>query len=170
MGPEGHDILAYRSILEQARDNADLVKLHAGFIPRQYARGVMNDDLGGVLSAAKEEDFIAQDEACLGSDEHYNYFESLISGRDMHDPSSEPSDRFRKMFPAQVIKDASMAHCVSKLLDSDTESKDSYLLLLGSGHMGYGFGVPERIFAARPDIQEQTYSIMTEEADSFLDL
>ena len=32
------------------------------------------------------------------------------------------------------------------------------LLLLGVGHMAYGHGVPERIFATRPALREQTFS------------
>ena len=35
------------------------------------------------------------------TDAHYNFFESLISGRDVHS-NLAPSDRFRKMFPAQA--------------------------------------------------------------------
>ena len=70
----------------------------------------------------------------------------------MHDKAASPTDNFRKMFPAQVIKDASMAHRTVKLLEQEDESsKDKYLLLMGTGHMGYGFGVPERIFAKKPE-------------------
>lgn len=51
-----------------------------------------------------------------GSDDHYNMFESMISGRDMHNASTPPGDQFKKMFPAQVIKDVSMAHKTNQIL------------------------------------------------------
>ena len=38
IGTEGHDLKAYKGLLEHARENKDLVKLHAGFIPRTFAR------------------------------------------------------------------------------------------------------------------------------------
>ena len=36
--------------------------------------------------------------------------ESLLTGRNLHDRTLPPTDAYRKMFPAQVIKDAAMAH------------------------------------------------------------
>jgi hypothetical protein len=68
------------------------------------------------LAHAIEKDYVSKDEDIIGSDEHYNFFESLITGRDMHNKATPPGDNFKKMFPAQVIKDASMAHCVHKIM------------------------------------------------------
>ena len=148
-----------------------MVKLYAGFIPRTYARMIMREGLEGVLAEAKQKDYIDSSETCMGSEEHYNYFESMISGRNMHDKAASPTDNFRKMFPAQVIKDASMAHRTVKLLEQEDESsKDKYLLLMGTGHMGYGFGVPERIFAKKPDMVDQSYMITVREPDHMLSL
>mmetsp|Transcript_55591 Transcript_55591/g.110412 ORF Transcript_55591/g.110412 Transcript_55591/m.110412 type:complete len:464 (-) Transcript_55591:116-1507(-) len=81
----------------------------------------------------------------------YNYFESLISGRDMHGPIL-PSERLRAMFPAQVIKDAAMAHKVCSLLDA-APPRDKVLVICGVGHSGYGYGVPERIYAKQPALR-----------------
>lgn len=58
------------------------------------------------------------------------------------------------MFPAQVIKDASMANKVSQLIEADPEAKDLYLLVCGVGHMGYGFGVPERIWKNYEELKD----------------
>jgi len=41
---------------------------------------------------------------------------------------------------------------------------------MGTGHMGYGFGVPERIFAQKPEIEEQSYLITVKEPDHNLSL
>ena len=43
IGTEGHDLKAYKGLLEHARENKDLVKLHAGFIPRTFARQLMKE-------------------------------------------------------------------------------------------------------------------------------
>ena len=43
IGTEGHDLQAYKSLLEHARENKNLVKLHAGFIPRTFARQLMKE-------------------------------------------------------------------------------------------------------------------------------
>lgn len=77
-----------------------MVKLHAGFVPRTIARQIMREGLEKTLPIAIEKGFVGSDETCEGSEDHYNYFESMISGRDMHDASCPPTDNFRKMFPA----------------------------------------------------------------------
>lgn len=85
------------------------------------------------------------------------------------------------MFPAQVIKDASMAYKVNTIMaenkrrgatvgwgdDSNSGSSggggggvggssgwggDKVMVICGNGHMGFGHGVPERIFAAHPEV------------------
>lgn len=108
-------------------------------------------------------------ETLIGSEEHYNYFESLISGRDMHNKATPATESVRKMFPAQVIKDSSMAYCVSKLLK--TQPTDStFFVIMGNGHMGYGYGVPERIWQLDESTKDQTYMVMAREGDQSLTL
>lgn len=41
IGTEGHNIMAYKDLLEHAR--VAEVRLHGGFIPRTYARTVMRE-------------------------------------------------------------------------------------------------------------------------------
>lgn len=103
------------------------------------------------IEEASEAGFISKEETLAGTDAHYNYFESLLTGRNMHmDPNGEAAtDRFRaKMFPAQIIKDASMAWC-AKTIDQifNISGQDRMLLVCGVGHMLYWNGVPERILA-----------------------
>jgi len=168
-GTEGHDIMAYSSLLQHAQTHAEVVKLHAGFIPRTYARMIMREGVEKGLTEAKAAGFIDAAELCQGSPEHYNFFESMISGRDMHDPALEPGTQFAKMFPAQVIKDCSMAHKVRQLLEEDPDSEDRYLIITGTGHMGYGFGVPERILHEK-DLNDQIYMVFAKETDHKISL
>jgi uncharacterized iron-regulated protein len=145
--------MAYKSILEFAQINSQKVRIHGGFIPRSYARVVMREGLQAGLAQAKEKDYVAPNETLIGSEEHYNFFDSLISGRDMNNKNTPPGDQFRKMFPAQVIKDASMAYQVSKLMQSEP-ADSTFFVIMGFGHMGHGFGVPERIWQLEKDSKE----------------
>lgn len=103
----------------------------------------MREGVDVALAQAKEKDYIPQDADLAGSEEHYNMFESMISGRNMHNKSTPPGDQFRKMFPAQIIKDVSMAYKTNRLMQESPN--DRFLLIMGGGHMQYGFGVPERL-------------------------
>jgi len=169
IGTEGHDVYAYEGLLQFACENADRVQLHGGFIPRTFAKIVMRESLDNALEAAKSKGYLAESEKCEGSDEHYNYFEAMISGRDPHDTTLKPQDTFRKMFPAQIIKDAAMAHKVNQLLDV-SPAGDKVLVICGAAHMFYNCGVPERIYASHPEIQADTYRIYTRAADHRLPL
>jgi Haem-binding uptake, Tiki superfamily, ChaN len=93
--------MAYSDLLEHARMNRNLIKLYAGFIPRTFAKQVMKESESAAVDAAKKMDYIPQDTQTLeGTDLHYNLFESMLSGRSMHDPSKKPSDNFRRIFKA----------------------------------------------------------------------
>jgi hypothetical protein len=122
-------------LLQLARDHPGRINLHAGFIPRHYARMVMREGVAPALAAAKAKGYVAEDETCFGSDAHYNFFESLLTGRRMHDYSSPPADTYRGMFPAQIIKDAAMAHKVVSLIRSSHHC-DRFLVICGVGHSG----------------------------------
>ena len=139
--------------------------LHGGFIPRSFAKIVMRESLDAALAAAAAQGYVAADESCATTEGHYNFFESLVSGRDMHDESRPPSDKFRKMFPAQIIKDAAMAHRVATLAAA-APPVDRFLVVMGLGHCGYGHGVPERLFAALPELRNSSYSMYALMADA----
>ena len=152
IGTEGHDVIGMKTFLELAKQNATKVKLYGGFIPRTYARQIMRESKEAGLAAAKEKGYVKPDEDLEGTDDHYNMFESMISGRDMHNKDTKPGDQFRKMFPAQIIKDASMAFKVNELLKTCSDDTTFYVIC-GNGHMQYGNGVPERIWSASPDLK-----------------
>lgn len=52
IGTEGHDVMLYRSLLEHAKANKDKIKLHAGFIPRTYAKTLVKEGEEGAIKAA----------------------------------------------------------------------------------------------------------------------
>jgi uncharacterized iron-regulated protein len=166
------DLAKLRPLLESARADPDRIKLHAGFLPRSSARALMRDPVRG-LQEAKERGYIPEHETCEGSEAHYNYFESLLTGRDMHvQGGAKVKDTYRKMFPAQVIKDCSMAMVVNKLVEQgeDTGEQsggDRIIVLCGAGHMGYNHGLPERVYAEHPQLKSDTCRIITMEANKY---
>jgi hypothetical protein len=52
----------------------------------------MREGVEAGLTAAKEKDFVAPNETLDGTEEHYNFFDSLISGRDMNNKDTPPGD------------------------------------------------------------------------------
>ena len=158
-GTEGHDLVPYEPLLALGRLHRAAVRLHAGFIPRSYARMVMRESPEAALAAARDKGYVSDAESLDATDAHYDFFESLLTGRNRHaTPPMAPTDKFRKMFPAQVIKDAAMAHKVSQLLaggagDSAAVPSDKVLVICGVGHSGYSHGVPERILRVLPWLQ-----------------
>ena len=147
IGTEGHDLTPYIPSLESARIHPR-ISIYGGFIPRSYARLLMKEGKNAALQAATQAGFISKKETLDGTDEHYNYFESLLTGRNMYS-NDNVLDRFReKMFPAQIMKDASMAFRVKNLLRiDDVNGQDKILVVCGVGHMLHSHGVPERILA-----------------------
>jgi hypothetical protein len=66
----------------------------------------MRDGVEVALTAAKEKNYVEDTEECESTDEHYRFFESLLTGKDPQDFDRPLSDQFRRMLPAQVLKDA----------------------------------------------------------------
>ena len=152
-GDEGFEVEKYSSILDFARDQSEQVKLIASFVPRRLAKDVVKngeEEAHKHLSELDEKlgDYVRKHYK-EGSEQHYNLFESLISGRglqkDDKGETEKPSDKFRKIFPAQVFKDSVMAAVVAKHLNDPQTEHDKFLVICGSGHLEYGFGIPERL-------------------------
>lgn len=134
IGTEGHDIMAYEELLEFSKKYKDYIKLHGGFIPRTYAKILMREGEEQAITAAKEKGYIPDDVTSFeGSDIHYNMFESMISQRNMYDKTMEPSDGYKKLFKAQLIKDYAMAHKVNQVIDSVSEDS-KIMVIAGKGH------------------------------------
>ena len=174
IGEEGHHLEPYRELLEDAKRQG--VHLHAGFLPRKYARMLMRDGEEPALEAASE--WLPEGVNLDSSDFHYNVFESLLSGRSIYDSSDEdeeekadePSDQFRKIFKAQVMKDEAMAHRVTGLIQkNETEEEvhnEKFLVIAGNGHLLHYCGVPERVLRENPEMAADTCLVISENTTS----
>jgi hypothetical protein len=110
-----------------------------------------------------------RDTLLVGSDAHFAFFNALIQGEGEADgavwgadSSSGSGGGFRRIFPAQVVKDAAAALTVARAWsdlprrqgpgaassdDGATAiSRDGVVVVLaGTGHVDYSFGIPERV-------------------------
>eukprot|EP00977_Amphora_coffeiformis_P008467 scaffold1918_cov154-Amphora_coffeaeformis.AAC.4 len=155
IGSEGHYLEPYQTMLEHIQSHPNQVRLHAGFIPKQYARQLMKEGEAAALTAGKSHSWIPVNLTSLeGSSFHYNYFESLLTGRNLHLPKG-PSGRFQGIFQAQLLKDVAMAHRVQEIIENQPDD-DRIVVIAGNGHVEYYQGVPERVLAARPDLVDRT--------------
>lgn len=147
IGTEGHKIASLLPILSKARENSETIKLQAGFIPRTYAKMVMRNTEQEAIEQAISKGYLDKNfKELTGSELHYNIFESMFTGRDIFNESMEPNTQFKQIFKAQLIKDYAMANKIKDLLEADTEKKDQFLVIAGSGHMSYFTGIYELLF------------------------
>mmetsp|Transcript_22416 Transcript_22416/g.33889 ORF Transcript_22416/g.33889 Transcript_22416/m.33889 type:complete len:589 (+) Transcript_22416:95-1861(+) len=150
IGTEGHDLQPYKALMEQAKQRQSSIKLHAGFIPRTYAKQMVKESESEVLKSAAP--WLRPNTTQLeGSDFHYNLFESMISGRNIHD-GTPPKNQFQKIFKAQLLKEESMAHKISQLIHESEDENDKFLVIAGNGHLKHYQGVPERVFSEHPEL------------------
>ncbi|KAG7348360.1 arsenite S-adenosylmethyltransferase [Nitzschia inconspicua] len=181
IGEEGHDLEPYRGLLEDAKQHG--IRLHAGFLPRKYARMLMKEGEDAAINAAAQ--FLPQKVDLNGSEFHYNVFESFLSGRSLYNTKNTeglegssllsqiepPSDQFRKIFKAQVLKDEAMAHRVVELLKESSNNpqgdNEKFLVIAGNGHLKHYCGVPERVLRDAPNLSlEDTCLIISESTTS----
>jgi hypothetical protein len=100
LGHEGHDLVPYKGLLEDARNKG--IMLHAGFAERGLAKKFIKEDPKEALQDMSQ--WLKLPMVGLeGSEFHYNVFESLITGRSIYgQETEEPTDQFRRIFNAQV--------------------------------------------------------------------
>lgn len=147
---------------------------YAGFPAREVARAFMKPETAGaawdgLLADGCIDVGDAERAAGLlaGSDAHYAFFEALIAGQPEVDGAAwgggtgggvgSGGGGFRRIFPAQTVKDVCMAAAVARAFrelppaqaggDGAPYGRGSgvVVVLAGTGHLDFGFGVPERV-------------------------
>ena len=154
---------------------------YAAFPAREVARAFLKPETasaawGGLLADGCIDGGDAERAAGLlaGSDAHYAFFEALITGQPEADGAAwgggaggggsggrdSGGGGFRRIFPAQTIKDVCMAAAVARAyrelpparvgpVDNGAPAcrPGVVVVLAGTGHLDFGFGVPERVGA-----------------------
>lgn len=140
VGTEQHDLEPYRGLLEDAvtgggvgdaeeegrRQGVREIRLHAGFIPRTYARRYMKEDEpeAALAGAARWLPPGADVSRLLegGTQDHYGIFRCLLKGSTKLVPPGSArkdggEDHFmNKMFRAQLLKDIAMSNKINQLV------------------------------------------------------
>jgi hypothetical protein len=102
-------LLKHKAFYKYAAENRNHIQLHAGFLPWQSACVAMTKDLKQALIEAKARGYVGQEDNCVVDEDHYSMFESTLTHRALHS-SVPPTDVFRKIFLAKLLRDASLAH------------------------------------------------------------
>ena len=130
----GTDFGLYRPIFAYARRNK--IPLRALNAPRDAVKEVARKGLSGL----SEETRRMLPPVTVSSEEHRRLL-ALFIGRhktlraDMQDAAYE----------AQDVWDSTMAHGVVQYLNSKEGAGKTMVVLAGTGHLAYGFGIPERV-------------------------
>lgn len=166
---EGHKLLAYEHLLEYVKDHYPKIRLFAGFPPRPFSRIAMSETQETVAERAIELGYlVTKEELIPGSDLHYQFFEGLIADRPFTKSSCDAVEgNFRKIFPAQTLKDSVMSSMITRCIRSSNCPEDKFIAICGSGHCEYGFGVPERVNASGVIGKEETLTVTVRNGDSY---
>jgi hypothetical protein len=121
------------------------------------------------MRLAQARQYISPTDKCKGTEEHYNIFEALISGRNPSDELVKPSLDYMDTFNANVLRISSMAHKVCELHE-ENDKADSYLVICGRVNMLHGYGLPEKIWKTIPSLKDESYTLCTRQDSSLLAL
>lgn len=141
----GFDWELYAPIVRYAKENQ--IPLIALNTPAEITRQVATkglESLGG-----EDLQFIPPvDEIDLSNEAYRDSLMSVFSAHGGHGNS----DGFENFFAAQVLWDETMAEGVAKQLAAEPERQ--VVVLAGEGHVGYGYGIPDRVRRRLPEVKQ----------------
>jgi uncharacterized iron-regulated protein len=128
----------YREILEYARDNhIDLVALNP---PRELQRTVSKSGLENLPEEIRK--------TLPETDLTDTYHRSLIEA--VYGAHLKESGSFDSFYRVQVLWEETMAENVVRYLRSPSGEGKKIVVLAGTGHVQYGFGIPKRVLRRMP--------------------
>jgi len=136
-GTEGFALEHYGYILEVSKFLG--AKLVAGFVPKPFCQMIVQEGKSRALEKIEETGGPPKEFYVDGSEDHYRYFQGLISGN-----LDQVVDKYRRIFPAQVLRDSAFAYTVMDIVQK-SNGRTRVLGICGSGHLDFKFGIPERI-------------------------
>jgi len=116
IGTKGHSLAPYIPSLEAAHIHPNIF-IHCGFIPRPYDELLMQERKDRALQAASKAGLVSKYETVEGTDQHYNFFESLLTDRNICDSNGNDAAR-----SAQVQKD--MRESAEKIQEETRQAHD----------------------------------------------
>jgi len=131
----GIDFDLYEPIFDFAREKR--IKLLALNAPHKLVKKVAREGLSGLSDEEKG----VLPAITHSTDEHRKYLALALS---RHKTLRGEFEQYA--YEAQEVWDSTMAHYVVEYLKSDEGKNKTVVVLAGSGHLAYGYGIPERVF------------------------
>ena len=160
----GFDWEFYAPILRYAKDNQ--IPLIALNTPAEITRQVAREGLSSL--SGDDLEFIPPVDEIDTSDEAYRaLLQAVFSAHGGHGNS----DGFENFFAAQVLWDETMAEGVVQQLAAEPDRQ--VVVLVGEAHVGYGYGIPNRVVRRLPEVAQVSVQFLSadEERDpAFADL
>jgi uncharacterized iron-regulated protein len=140
----GVDYELYKDILDEAKNRH--LKILGLNVPRDLVRSVAENGMQGL----SPEDRKLLPEMDVANRQHRAYIASIFRG---HEKGSAKD--FENFYEAQCLWDEGMAQSLSEFLDSPQAEGKTLLVFAGTGHVVFGFGIPNRLYR-RTSIPYQT--------------
>lgn len=140
----GTDYDLYKNILDTAKNHH--LKILGLNVPRDLVRKVAEKGTDGLPPEERK----MLPEMDLTNESHRAYIASIYEG---HEKGSAKD--FENFYEAQCLWDEGMAKTLSDFLKSSDGGEKTVLVFAGSGHVAFGFGIPNR-FYRRTSIPYQT--------------
>jgi uncharacterized iron-regulated protein len=131
----GMDYELYKGILDIAK--AHHLKVLGLNVPRNLVRKVAENGIEKLSPEGRK----MLPEMDLTNQEHRSYIASIYQ-----DHKKGSSKDFENFYEAQCLWDEGMAETLSGFLKSSGGEGKTVLALAGSGHMVFGFGIPNRLY------------------------
>lgn len=135
----GMDYQLYRSILEEAKAH------HLKVIGLNVDRGLVRKVAQHGIEKLAPEDKLKLPEMDLSDKDHLAYIKMIY--RDHQGGSAETFEHF---YQAQTLWDEGMAETLSQFLHSSEGTGKTVVVITGSGHIVYDFGIPKRFYRRTP--------------------
>ncbi len=135
----GMDYELYKGILDEAKSH------HLKVLALNIQRGLVRRVAQHGIEKLSSEDRNQLPEMDLADQQHRTYIKSMYEG---HQGGS--AEGFKNFYQAQSLWDEGMAERLSQFLKSPDGGGKTVLVIVGSGHIAFGFGIPKRFYRRTP--------------------
>ncbi len=133
------DYNLYKGILDEAKNHR--LKVLSLNIERDLVRRVGQEGITGL----SQEDRAKLPEMDLRDKEHRKYIASIYKSH-----QGDSAKDFENFYQAQCLWDEAMAETLSRFLGSSEGKGKTVLVIAGSGHVAFDFGIPKRLYRRTP--------------------
>lgn len=152
------DYQLYRSILDEAKNHH--LKVVALNVQRDLVRKVAQNG----LEKLSPDDKAKLPEIGPADEEHLAYIKTIYK-----DHQGGSAEKLKHFYQAQCLWDEGMAETLSQFLNSSEGAGKTVVIIAGSGHIVFDFGIPKRFYRRTP-LPYQTVVLKTWEKNLEEDL